>query len=115
MGIGYWVFLFAVFSLLATRLRIYDILWTYLHRIVLRTKSYLSRPKGKETSRNQTQVNQSAVGSDHSKARLTVRILISLVVLGASLYIILKDSYSPSSQKWAFGSVGTILGYWLKD
>ena len=44
-----------------------------------------------------------------------VRIFISFLVLSSALFIVLKDSYSDPAQKWAFGAIGTILGYWLKN
>ena len=40
--------------------------------------------------------------------------VISFAVLGAALYIILSRTFSDSEQKWAFGAIGTIMGYWLK-
>lgn len=39
---------------------------------------------------------------------------VSLIVLAASLFVILSGSYGESYAKWAFGSVGLILGYWLR-
>jgi hypothetical protein len=41
-------------------------------------------------------------------------IVVSIAVLAAGLYIILSKGYEADSQKWAFGAVGTILGYWLR-
>jgi len=41
-------------------------------------------------------------------------VVISLVIGGAALYMILSD-YPDAQLKWAFGSVGTIVGYWLKS
>lgn len=43
-----------------------------------------------------------------------VRIVITGILLLAALYIILSKSYDGSSKNWAFGVVGTIVGYWLK-
>ncbi len=43
-----------------------------------------------------------------------VRIFVSLLVVGAALYVILSKGYGDAEQKWAFGAVGTGLGYWLK-
>jgi Mg2+/citrate symporter len=40
--------------------------------------------------------------------------LISLIVLAAALFVILSGRYGDAEAKWAFGVVGTILGYWLK-
>lgn len=48
------------------------------------------------------------------KICLIVAISISVIVLLVALYVILSESQSNESQKWAFGAVGTIIGYWLK-
>jgi hypothetical protein len=40
--------------------------------------------------------------------------LISLIVLGASLFVILSGGYKAEGERWAFGSIGTIIGFWLK-
>jgi len=42
-----------------------------------------------------------------------VQIAISFIVLGAALYIILSKKYPDDTQKWAFGIIGLIVGYWL--
>jgi hypothetical protein len=48
-----------------------------------------------------------------SGSREVMQIIISLVILGASLYIILSKKYDDDVQKWAFGAIGTVIGYWL--
>jgi len=45
--------------------------------------------------------------------RLVMQIVVSLVVLAAGLYVILSQVFDPDVQKWAFGVVGTVVGYWL--
>ena len=40
--------------------------------------------------------------------------IVSIILLIASLFIILSKSYNADQEKWAFGSLGTILGFWLK-
>ena len=45
--------------------------------------------------------------------QLVSPILSVLVALG-SLFVILSKNYDAETQKWAFGSLGTILGFWLK-
>ncbi|HIE05527.1 MAG TPA: hypothetical protein EYP58_01870 [bacterium (Candidatus Stahlbacteria)] len=47
--------------------------------------------------------------------RTWVSLIITFVILGAGLYIILSPGYDGSVKKWAFGAVGAIIGYWLKD
>ena len=48
------------------------------------------------------------------KYKLVTSTIISGLVLLAALYIILAEKNSPESEKWAFGAVGTIIGFWLK-
>ena len=38
---------------------------------------------------------------------------ISLVVLAAGLYVVLSKKYSDDVQRWAFGAIGMVVGYWL--
>ena len=53
--------------------------------------------------------------TDHQRSvELGVRIVLSLVVLAAALFVILSKRYDGDQQQWAFGAIGTILGYWLK-
>ena len=40
--------------------------------------------------------------------------VVSIIVLLASLFAILSKQYKADTQKRAFGSLGTILGFWLK-
>ena len=49
-----------------------------------------------------------------SDPRLIMQIVVSLVVLGAALYVILSKQYETEAQKWASGVVGTVIGYWLR-
>jgi hypothetical protein len=44
-----------------------------------------------------------------------MQVVISLVFLGASIFIILSHSFDASDKHWAYGSAGTILGFWLKN
>jgi hypothetical protein len=47
-------------------------------------------------------------------ATVVMQIVISLVVLAAALYVILKMS-NADDHKWAYGIIGTIVGYWLRS
>lgn len=40
--------------------------------------------------------------------------IVTIAVLGSAIFVILSGSYAEAEQKWAFGSVGTVIGYWLK-
>jgi len=42
------------------------------------------------------------------------RLIVSLAVLAVAFYIILSNAYPDAHTKWAFGTVGVVLGYWMK-
>jgi len=48
------------------------------------------------------------------QARTIMMIVVSVLVLCSSLYVILSRQYDSENQKWAFGVIGTILGFWLR-
>ena len=54
------------------------------------------------------------VASRRWPTKMIMAVIVSLAVLGSALFIILSGNYDGSSEKWAFGAVGTIMGYWLK-
>lgn len=39
---------------------------------------------------------------------------ISIIILGSALYLIRGDAYDPESGKWAIGTIGLMVGYWLR-
>ncbi|MFZ0277199.1 MAG: hypothetical protein WA254_04200 [Candidatus Sulfotelmatobacter sp.] len=40
--------------------------------------------------------------------------VVSLAVLGVSLFIILTHGLGADIKRWAYGSVGMVVAYWLK-
>jgi hypothetical protein len=46
--------------------------------------------------------------------KLGMQVSISLLILGGALYIIISPAYQGNDKHWAYGSAGTILGFWLK-
>jgi hypothetical protein len=54
-----------------------------------------------------------AAGTDIS--RKVMAIIVSLVVLASSLWVVLSGKYGDAPQKWGFGAIGTILGFWLRS
>lgn len=48
------------------------------------------------------------------KVHLLMSVIISLAVLGAALYVILSNKFHDGSEKWAYATIGTIIGFWLK-
>jgi hypothetical protein len=85
-----------------------------LRREIIRQKkghTETVRPLGKPTARPKAKTTKSDI-SDYS--RLGMQVIVSLVILGGALFIILSERYDPKDKHWAYGSVGTILGFWLK-
>lgn len=50
---------------------------------------------------------------DASPPVLLTQIGITMIVLVASLYIVLADRYPTDTEKWAFGTIGLLIGYWM--
>jgi hypothetical protein len=46
--------------------------------------------------------------------KLLIRAGVSGVILIAAGYVILSDAYPDATEKWAFGAIGIVLGYWLR-
>jgi uncharacterized membrane protein SirB2 len=42
-------------------------------------------------------------------------VLVSIVLLISALFVILSKKYAPADRHWAYGSIGTIVGYWLHN
>jgi hypothetical protein len=45
----------------------------------------------------------------------TMQVIVSVAILACALAIILSSKYGPQDKHWAYGSAGTILGFWLKS
>jgi|HubBroStandDraft_6_1064221.scaffolds.fasta_scaffold330555_2 hypothetical protein len=46
--------------------------------------------------------------------KVAMQILLSLSLVGASLFIVLSAKYTLQDRHWAFGTLGTVLGFWLR-
>jgi hypothetical protein len=51
---------------------------------------------------------------DTNRIKLYVKIAISAIILAASLYVILAQGFPDAHNKWAFGMIGLVVGYWLR-
>lgn len=49
-----------------------------------------------------------------SEAQMWMAILVTAAVGASALYMILSNHYQPDSLKWAYCTVGTVIGYWLR-
>lgn len=47
-------------------------------------------------------------------AKRLTQLIVSIVLLAASLFVILAQRYSPTERHWAYGTIGTLVGFWLK-
>jgi hypothetical protein len=45
---------------------------------------------------------------------LCAQLVISAVLLVAALFVILTKKYPPQDKHWAYGALGTVVGFWLK-
>jgi hypothetical protein len=50
-----------------------------------------------------------------AQRKQVVAAILSFIVLGFSLYAIFLSPKRTQNEKWAFASIGTILGYWLSN
>ena len=46
--------------------------------------------------------------------RLMMQVVVSLVLLSATLFVILSKHYAPEDKWWAYTTLGLVVGYWLK-
>ena len=46
-------------------------------------------------------------------AQITTEVIVTLLILGASVFIILSKEFDAKDKHWAYGSAGAVLGYWL--
>ena len=50
----------------------------------------------------------------YSATKIRMQVFISVVVLGAALWVLLSKNYDETYVKWAIGIVGIVVGYWLR-
>jgi hypothetical protein len=51
--------------------------------------------------------------ASHNDGLDPMSICVSIIVLIAGLWVILSKRYVATDRHWAYGAVGTIIGYWL--
>ena len=44
---------------------------------------------------------------------LAIQIGLTLALAAAALYIVRSKKYAAEAEKWAYSTLGTLLGYWL--
>jgi hypothetical protein len=43
-----------------------------------------------------------------------MQVIISLALMTTSLLVITSKGYAPKDKHWAYGIIGTLLGFWLR-
>jgi hypothetical protein len=43
-----------------------------------------------------------------------MQVIISIALLVSGLYVVLSHGYGATEQHWAYGSMGTVVGFWLR-
>jgi hypothetical protein len=51
---------------------------------------------------------------NNKQVQLIAQVVIGAVVLVASLFVILSEQYTPQDSHWAYGALGTVMGFWLR-
>jgi hypothetical protein len=49
-----------------------------------------------------------------SNAHILFQASITIALLLASLFVILTQRFSPTDRHWAFATIGTVIGFWLR-
>ncbi len=53
-------------------------------------------------------------GGGQDRTTTFVKIGISAIVLVVALFVVLSQKFPDDYNKWAFGMVGLVVGYWLR-
>jgi hypothetical protein len=47
--------------------------------------------------------------------RFAMQVVISVSIAAAALFIILSKRYGSTDKHWAYGAIGTVIGFWLRS
>ncbi|MGB0015036.1 MAG: hypothetical protein WBQ03_25815 [Candidatus Sulfotelmatobacter sp.] len=71
-------------------------------------------PKNLDIPPGDTRLVEADTVNIPSYAKNIMPVVVSVILLIGGLFIILAKRYQPSDRHWAYATVGTIVGYWLK-
>jgi hypothetical protein len=72
--------------------------------------------KAKAASRRREKNGQAQRAlTNREDIRLYAQIGVSVLVLVFAMIIITSQKFTPDGEKWAYGMIGTIIGYWLNS
>jgi hypothetical protein len=89
-------------------------LWLQLHPEEAAEPGSLGRQGPLGTSDLVVIVEESGSKKLNSRVLTATQVIVSFAILGAVFYMILSKQYAANDTKWAYGIVGTVIGYWLK-
>src|SRR4029450_10237600 len=89
-------------------------LWLQLHPELAAEPGSLGRQGPLGTSDLVVVVEESGSKELNSRLVTATQVTVSLAILGAAFYVIISKQYALTDTKWAYGIVGTVIGYWLK-
>lgn len=49
-----------------------------------------------------------------SNVVIVMQVIVSMVLLAAGLFVVLSTTYTPQAQHWGYGTIGSVLGFWLR-
>jgi molecular chaperone DnaK (HSP70) len=56
-----------------------------------------------------------ARGQASEYVHLAMQVLVSIVLLAATLFVVLSKKYDAKDKHWAYGTVGLVIGFWLNQ
>ena len=104
MNIGLWLVVLTIITLIYIKFRQAREVMSYFRR---------DREVGPQAESPEKETIRATWHSEAGYGKFAVQVIISLAVLGVAIFIILSTGYDSETDKWAYGIVGTIMGYWL--
>ena len=52
-------------------------------------------------------------GAAPDSSKFIVQVVITAALLPSALFVILSRKFHKGSEKWAYGTIATLLGFWL--
>jgi hypothetical protein len=52
-------------------------------------------------------------GAAGIRTRDLMQVVVTIIFSAAALYAILAKRFKPADKNWAYGAIGSIIGYWL--
>lgn len=71
-------------------------------------------PNSSQDSEFQTAPKRRTTKADLAKQRFVVQCIVSLASLALAVYLIISSKDGSKSREWAFGTIGMMLGFWMK-